>query len=953
VRRSDANATWIRRLLGWLARWYGVAARWPARWVFGAGLVYTAVSLVLYGVSPTSQMPGSDGHYSWVYARSLAYDGDLDFSNDYAVCGDPFGIGWTTPAQRPANFFYFGPAVFWTPLAWILKHFARGSARVEAGCVGLVPANVLLLSSIAGGVLVLTVCALLRRVVGDRLAALTALVATLGGHALYFTALSPSYSHVYDAMCVALFLYVLVRMREREDSARSPESGAKSGRGSPPLRLALLAGGLLGLAILQRASNAVFFAVAVGALLRPSPRDALRRSVGGLLAVGGAALATGVVPLLAVNRAIYGRPLLYAHGPHFVHLGHAHPWLLLFNERGGVFAWAPVLWLAVPGLVLLVRMRELRWLVVPLLLCSAIEIYLSSAALDYEGARRLLNLTPLGAYCIALVLQRLAGWVVARPGRAGRTAAVALLAAIAWPNVAVCFGYAHGKLGWDVPLTLAERFGEGEKQTTAAVESTVGGLDALPAEWIFALRYRLRPSAFGWASHPQWYQRDMRSLEYTRNDFAFLASESRALLRGFRIDADSPAACIAGRTASAVFATQWPFATRARLTYDATQAQTLSTVSRSFVGIGTRWEDAEIRPGTANKAFVRIPAGGFDSGINELEFEPSGDAGSLCLRALELIDDTPYPRAPEAEPRPPVVLWHGEELRPDGSAAPTVAVGSGPAGAWVVEANEVSGGQMVYAAGRPGEMSSPSPLGRGFRPRVAAGSADVVLEVEQAQPGPGALWCRTGRVNGASPAVTWLGRVACGTGYHPALAAGQGQAVGVTMNDASSGSLSFRTGRYGPDGIRWGDPDALEGPGFEPVVALLTVPGGSPGALVVEVHQEKTGFGLLWMRTGRLDAAGAIAWGQAFPYEVGVFPSIAGFGATLVEVHQGQDEAGSLRMKIGSVDADGVVRWQAARSYDTGGHPVFAADAASGKGVEAHEGKLGFGSLWNRAAEVY
>jgi hypothetical protein len=943
VRRPGAYVGWINRASSFLARWYNAAALWPARWGAGAALVYTTISLVLYGMNPAAQMPGSDGHYSWMYARSLAYDGDLDFTNDYAVCGDPFAIGWTTPAHRPANFFYFGPAVFWTPFVWILKHFARGSTRVEAGCVGLVPANVLLLSSVAGGVLVLVLCALLRRVVRDRLAALAALVATLGGHVIYFTALNPSYSHVYDAMCVALFLYVVVRIRERWE---------RSERLDWPW-LVLLAGGLLGLAIMQRASNAIFFVVAAGALLRVKPRDALRQSVGSLLVLGAAAVVSGIVPLLAVGRAIYGRPILYAHGPHFVHLGHAHPWLLLFNERGGLFAWAPVMWLAVPGLVLLVRRRELRWLGLPLLLCAAVEIYVSSAALDYEGARRMLNLTPLGAYCIALVLERAARWAAARPGRAARFAAIALLVRVVWGNAAVSFGYAHGRLPWDQPLTVAERFGEGAKQATAAAEDAVGALDALPAAWIFGLRYRLHPRAFGWASHPQWYQRDMHSLEYTRSDFSFVASEARGLLRGFGIDGDSPVACITGRRAAAVFAAQWPFATRARLTYDATQAETLSIASRSFLGVAAAWEQVQLRPGKANKASIRIPDGGFDSGINEIEFASGGDAGSVCLRAIEFIDDTPYARAPEAEPRPPVVLWHGEEYRPDGVAAPSVAVGSGPGGAWVIEANEVPGGQIAFSTGRPGELSAPTPLGRGFRPRLATGSADVVLEVEQGQSGSGTLWCRAGRVDSASLLVTWSGRTLWGTGYHPAIAAGQGQVVDVQMSDPAAAVLSFRTGTYAADGIRWREVTELEAHGFDPAVAVATVPGGRPYALVIEVHQEKSGFGPLWMRTGKLDEAGNIAWEAAHTYDVGVFPSLAAFGATVVELHQGQDDAGSLWMKIGSIDADGGIQWQPAHSYDSGAHPVFSADAASGKGVEAHEGKLGFASLWSRAAEVY
>src|SRR6202044_2267827 len=125
----------------------------PARWDLIAALVYAAVSLLVYAMNPSAGTPGSDGHYSWMYARSLAYDGDLDFANDYGLCGDPFGIGWTTLAHRRANIFYIGPAVFWTPAIWLLKHFVHGPARVAGGCEGPIPLAVLTLSSVAGAVL--------------------------------------------------------------------------------------------------------------------------------------------------------------------------------------------------------------------------------------------------------------------------------------------------------------------------------------------------------------------------------------------------------------------------------------------------------------------------------------------------------------------------------------------------------------------------------------------------------------------------------------------------------------------------------------------------------------------------------------------------------------------------------------------------------------------------------
>jgi hypothetical protein len=611
------------------------------------------------------------------------------------------------------------------------------------------------------------------------------------------------------------------------------------------------------------------------------------------------------------------------------------------------------MWIAVPGVVLLARPRALRWLVLPLLFCAAVELYVSSAALDYEGARRMLNLTPIAAMSMALVLQRFARWTAARPGRLGACAAAGLLLVVLWGTASVSLGYSHGKLGWDRPLLMSERIGEGEKQTMALSEDAVGPLEVLPAAWVFALRYHLKPRAFGWASHPQWYDRDMRTLEYNRSDFAINASEARDLLRGFRFPDNSPA-CIADRDAAAVFAAQWPFATRIRLTYDATQPVTLSVGSRSFFGSRTSWGSEALRAGKNFKAFFRIPPGGFDSGINELEFRIAGEPGTVCVHSLEMIDDAHYAAAPEADASPPIILFHGEEVRGGDVALPSVAVGSTPATPWVVEVNEAPGGKMAYASGRPGEYSSPSTFAeRGARPRVVAGDGETVLEVEQGQAGAGSLWARTGRVDPTSLGVTWLTRTPLANGYHPVVGAARGRALEVQMDDADGTTMSFRTASYDASGLHWGDAHDLGGAGFEPAIAVAPWPGTEADDVVVEVHQEKAAFGAMWLRTGRLDAAGNVTWRPPVEYDHGVFPSVTVFGRTVVEVHQGQDDSGSLWMKVGTLDADGAILWRTNHQYDSGAHPVLSADAASGKAVEAHQGKLGMTAMWSRAGEVY
>ncbi len=912
-------------------------ARSPARWDLVAALVYAAVSLLLYATCIDAHRPGADGHYGWIYARSLAFDGDLDFANDYALCGDPWSMGWTTPTHHRANVFYIGPAVFWTPAIWVLKHFVHGAPNVAGGCVGPIPTLVLAMSSVAGAVLVLTTSALLRRWVGARTAATASLLATLGGHAIYMTALLPSYSHVYDAMCIALYLYVIMQIREK-----GPSIG----------RLAL-AGGLLGLAFLQRTTSAVFFVVAIGALFRPTPITALRSSLRSLTVVGLCAVLSGVVPLLVANEIILGHATLIAHGPYIIWPAHAHPLLLLFDERGGLFSGAPIMWLGVPGLALLLRKRDARWLAWPLLFCASFEIYIASSALDWQGARRVLNLTPLGALCIALAVERAGRWVWARPQRVVVSAAAAAVAVVTWANAAVVVGFARGKVPWNQPLTSSERYGEGQKQELAAIDEYVGSLPVLPAEWVFALRYHLKPVAFGWAAHPDWYSRDYHSLEYMRADFPFASSETRQLVRGVRFDDATGAACLTGSTATAVFSLGWPVTTRVRLVYDATAADTISARTRSFLGVETAWSPrVPLHPGKGRRVILQVPPGGLDSGINQLELERSNLTDSLCLLALEFVDDTRYPAVLQANASEPLHLWHAGTYSEQG-AAPSVAVGHVVGGDWMVEVHETAAQQVATYAGAPSEFTTATVLdAHGFRPRIAADTNGTVVEAHQGTPSVGALLARVGHVavTGAQVAVTWAAASQYGTGLRPAIAATAGRVVEIDMVDATGSALAARTGHYDGNAggaIAWDAPRPLGTPGTNPSVAAAD-------ALVIEAHQQQASYGPLLLRVGRWRADGAIEWSEYQEYDHGLYPSVALFGKSIVEVHQRQqDDSGPLWIKLGTIGDDGIVSWTWSREYEHGGHPVIALDPLTGKGVEVQQGGAGLGPLLERLVDVY
>ena len=151
-----------------------------------------------------------DGHYSWVMARSLAFDGDLNLANDYTACGDERSLGVEEGGGRPADPFYLGPALLWVPFLRLARALIPVAASAPAawrnGCDGPWAHFVLTLAPLCGVLAVWLGARVARRWVSERAAAVALVVLGLGSTLLHYASLVPSYSHVWAALGVALSL---------------------------------------------------------------------------------------------------------------------------------------------------------------------------------------------------------------------------------------------------------------------------------------------------------------------------------------------------------------------------------------------------------------------------------------------------------------------------------------------------------------------------------------------------------------------------------------------------------------------------------------------------------------------------------------------------------------------------------------------------------------------------
>ena len=279
-----------------------------------------------------------------------------------------------------------GPALLWAP-AFLLVAAAGGTLRL----VGLgVPfdgvAMPFLLSAGVAGILYATagihLCYDMCRRLYPAVAALWAtLAAWLATSAVYYSVVSPTYSHAVSIFAVALFCNTWLRTRGRDGLGRTVALGA-----------------LAGLAALVRWQDIIVLILPVGEFLHATlRRDRSVSNALGHVGVLGAAAVLMLAPQLVAWQSIYGQPILMPQGEGFMRWTSPAVGLVLFSLKRGLFTWTPAVLLAVIGWRALVRRdRELGWSAVGI---GLVALYINAAVSDWWageafGARRFISYTP-------------------------------------------------------------------------------------------------------------------------------------------------------------------------------------------------------------------------------------------------------------------------------------------------------------------------------------------------------------------------------------------------------------------------------------------------------------------------------------------------------------------------------------------------------------------------------
>ena len=412
-----------------------------------------------------------DAMWYYAYARSLAFDRDLDFSNEYRRLGvDQFrGSQPVRETGLPRNTFPIGAGLLWIPFL-VLGHVGAGLRNLH----GLTTAydgftDPYLHGAALGGLLIgwlglLVLDRLLRRWFSPGTAFAAAVGTVMGSFLFWYMGYQPIYTQAPSFLLATLFIARWIR-------------GPKTTRDFAILGL------ILGAAACVRWQNALLGFLPLWTLCGMA-LERLWPAVRKVGALAGSFLVAFTPQLLAwkilFDRFYLGVPL----GEDYMRWSQPFLEEVLFSSRHGLFSWSPVLLLASIGFLFFLR-REPR-VGIPLAILLAGLTYVNGSVADWWaggsfGARRFDSAIPIFALGLATAVQGAMGFVRRRPG-----AVLGLvLFGLVGVNVLFMEQYRRGRLpvddtiSWEIAAGgMLEDFFDG-----------VGYPFSFPANWVFALRY--------------------------------------------------------------------------------------------------------------------------------------------------------------------------------------------------------------------------------------------------------------------------------------------------------------------------------------------------------------------------------------------------------------------------------------------------------------------------------
>ena len=354
-------------------------------------LIATFVTLALV----STKIRGADEIEYYSHLRSMVFDRDLDFTNEYEYFykTNPQGLvafketflDRREPSTgRPINFAPIGSALVWSPF-FLLANSLVSNGVLKGPADGFSPAYT---GAVAYGSSLLAILGFLiaffalKRYLGvtEGLALTSVLAVWFGTPAFYYMTVAPAFAHAPSIFAVSLFIYLWLRARDKDT-----------------VFAWVLMGFSAGLAMLIREQAALFLlAPGLDLGLRLVKGDARRSLERGVAVLGAAGLA--FIPQLLAYQALNG-----TFGPtqlvqRKMDFGSPHFFDVLVSPGHGLLLWTPFLLVAFFGLAR--SIGRLGAVGVFLTLALLAQVYINGSVLSWHqagafGSRRFVDSTVL------------------------------------------------------------------------------------------------------------------------------------------------------------------------------------------------------------------------------------------------------------------------------------------------------------------------------------------------------------------------------------------------------------------------------------------------------------------------------------------------------------------------------------------------------------------------------
>jgi hypothetical protein len=442
----------------------------------------------------------SDGFYYFAYLRSLAFDGDVDFANDYKLLGlddkpHLFVKTRTGHAQSAAS---IGPAILWAPFFGVGHLVARSLSErhpdIDANGLSFPYRQAVCVAGLFYGLIGCWFCfRLTRRFYGSALGGFAVALTVTGSFLLWYLVKEPSMTHAPSMAAVAAFVWTWLATR---DVRMGPAAGTDGRRPWPVTQWAWL-GVVAGIMTLIRWQNALFAVlpaidamVALVRAVRAADAAHTRRVlIGGFAFCVCATLA--FVPQMLAWRAIYGSWL--AVSPLGPQIRWFDPQLadILWSSRNGLLSWSPVLYAGAIGFAMFVVRQPAVG--VPMLAGMILMTYFNACIQDWWGSdgfggRRFDGTIPFFALGVAAVVSAAVAVVRRHPLR---TVAVGGAALVLW-NLTLMNAAQTGVFR----LGTAVSFGVTAAAQGRAFHEWFGNPFTYPASLVFAVRNGVAPARY-------------------------------------------------------------------------------------------------------------------------------------------------------------------------------------------------------------------------------------------------------------------------------------------------------------------------------------------------------------------------------------------------------------------------------------------------------------------------